>query len=404
VIQIVLLINYLNKTNKELNQFYQSVINEDSTVSFQKKPLRKQPVLSETLNSITSQISQLRYEKEVSYSYLKQVVNHLNTGIIAFKPNGQVDLVNQATLSYLGLNELNNINQLKDFGDPFYQRIINPSITGNETIEIKRNQSKLKFSLRSSMFRLGNQNIQLVSFQNIKEELELNELKSWEKLIRVITHEIMNSVSPIVSLTKTLGNIFVKKEKPVNPDNIEENHIQDTIKGLNIIKRRGNGLLDFVKKIRQVHLLPTPIKEEIKVKELFEGVFRLLKFSLEENKIHYSVKVHPETLQIYADRNLVEQVIINLVKNSLEALDETREKLIEINAFEVNSRKIIEVADNGKGIPPELAEDIFIPFYSTKNEGSGIGLSLSRQVMRFHGGNIYVRSIPYEKTVFTLKF
>jgi signal transduction histidine kinase len=159
-----------------------------------------------------------------------------------------------------------------------------------------------------------------------------------------------------------------------------------------------------VKKIRQVHLLPTPIKEEIKVKELFEGVFRLLKFSLEENKIHYSVKVHPETLQIYADRNLVEQVIINLVKNSLEALDETREKLIEINAFEVNSRKIIEVADNGKGIPPELAEDIFIPFYSTKNEGSGIGLSLSRQVMRFHGGNIYVRSIPYEKTVFTLKF
>jgi len=187
------------------------------------------------------------------------------------------------------------------------------------------------------------------------------------------------------------------------PDEIEEKHIQDTIKGLNIIKRRGNGLLDFVKKIRQVHLLPTPIKEEIRVKELFEGVIRLLKFSLQENKIHYAIKVHPENMQIYADRNLIEQVIINLVKNSIEALDETREKLIEINAFEVNSRKIIEVADNGRGIPHELTEDIFIPFHSTKKEGSGIGLSLSRQVMRFHGGNIHVRSIPHEKTVFTLK-
>jgi nitrogen fixation/metabolism regulation signal transduction histidine kinase len=404
IIQVVLLINYVNRISKQLSQFYQSVINEDSTISLKGNSGQHETALVNTLNTINSQISQLKYEKEVNFTYLRQVVDHLNTGIIAYSKDGSVDIVNKASLNLLGLDTLNNIYELKSFGENFYRKITNPSITGNDTIEVKKNQSILKFSLRSSMFRLGNQNIQLISLHNIKEELELNEVKSWEKLIRVITHEIMNSVSPVVSLTATIGKIFKKNDTPLDASEIENKHIQDTLKGLNIIKRRGNGLLEFVKKIRQVHLLPEPIKEEIKVNDLFEGVTRLMKHSLEENNISYETNVYPATLTIYADRSLVEQILINLVKNSVEALENNSQKRLELKAFQVNEHKIIEITDNGAGIPQDIMEDIFIPFFSTKKEGSGIGLSLSRQIMRFHNGSIQVRSEPYEQTVFTLKF
>jgi nitrogen fixation/metabolism regulation signal transduction histidine kinase len=394
----------VNKTNKQLLQFYQAIINQDSTVSFHESSQLQESSLTETLNSITDQLSQLRFEREVSYSYLRQVVNHLSTGIIAYKSNGKVDLVNQAALNLLGREKLENLKELKDFGEDFYRKISSPSIIGNEVVELNKNETQLKFSLQSSVFRLGDQNIQLVSLHNIKEELEINELKSWEKLIRVITHEIMNSVSPIVSLTTTLRKIYQNENKPVEPSEIGEKHIFDTLKGLQIIKRRGNGLLDFVNKIRQIHLLPHPMKEEIKVEELFEGVSRLMKGTLEKRNIHFDMKIYPKSLTLFADRSLIEQTLINMVKNSSEAFENKNDPHIELRAYDINQNTIIQIIDNGKGIDPEIQEDIFVPFYSTKSEGSGIGLSLARQIMRFHGGSISVKSSPNEQTVFTLKF
>jgi signal transduction histidine kinase len=403
-IQVVLLIKYVNKVHGELNQFYRSVINEDATISLPGHLHKEEPLLSDTLNAINARISQLRYDKQVNYSYLREVVNHLNTGIIAYKENGAVDLVNRATLDFLGLPDLKHIGDLKVFGKDFYSRITNPSITGRETIELKRDQGLQRFSLRSSMFRLGNHNVQLLSFHNINEELEVNELKSWEKLIRVITHEIMNSVSPIVSLTTTLGKIFRKREEAVKVDQLEDKHIKDTLRGLDIIRRRGSGLMAFVKKIRQVHLLPDPIQEEILVGDLFEGVIRLMKHSLEEHRVQYEMSIRPDGLSIYADRNLIEQVLINMVKNSIEAFPESTHRKLNIKAYAGGGYVMIQVIDNGRGIDPELFDQIFIPFFSTKEGGSGIGLSLARQIMRFHQGNIDVHSRPYEETVFSLKF
>lgn len=404
VVQLVLLIRYIDRINQQLQQFYRMVVNEDSTVSLAGQTPGKEPLLKDTLNAINSQLSQLRYDNRLSYSYLKHMVDHMNTAVIAYKGDGSVDLVNRAALEILELKELHHVNELKTFGKDFYTRITQLAGQMRETVELKKDHTRQTISLRCSMFRMGDQKVQLISFQNIQEELEFNELKSWEKLLRVITHEIMNSVSPIVSLTRTMSRMYHQDERPVEPASLNDKDIRDTLKGLDIINRRGNGLLDFIKKIRQMHLLPQPIREKIPAEDLFDGVMRLMKPHLQQNQVDCHTNIGIDRPTIYADRNMIEQVLINLLKNSMESLGEKKNRYIFLKAHRIKDDVLIEVTDNGVGIDAELLDDIFIPFFSTKKEGSGIGLSLSRQIMRLHGGNIKVHSVPHQQTTFSLVF
>jgi len=400
IIQTLLLVRHVTRINRDLDQLFQSVLNQDGTARL----LPDDSKLNRTLQQVTHHLSNLQKEKQVQYHYLKLIVNHLNTGIIAYLSDGRIDMVNRSALNLLGITKLEHLNELKPYGEEFMKRIWNPSITGNDFTELRRNDGIVKFSLRSSMFRLNGQTIHLCSFHNIKEELESNEIQSWKKLLRVITHEIMNSVSPIVSLTTTLTRLYVKDGKQLQPPEVGRHHIQDTVEGLQIIQRRGSGLLDFVRDIRKIHLVPEPQKTKVMVRELFDGILRLMEEEIIKARVKIHSEVFPAHLHILAEKRMMEQVLLNLIKNALEAIHH-EEGQIKLKAFQnEGSAKYIQVIDNGMGIDCAHQEDVFVPFFTTKAEGSGIGLSLSQQIMKAHQGSISVQATPDGNTRFILAF
>ena len=259
--------------------------------------------------------------------------------------------------------------------------------------------------MRSSSFRIDQKEIRLLSFHSIRDELDIREMQSWDKLIRVINHEMMNSLSPIVSLTKTLERLFIRQDKPVNPGEMTDERINDAIEGLRIIRRKGSGLMSFVGNIRQIQNIPQPVKKTIAVKALFDSVAGLMQPQFQSSQVCFRQELFPANMSLKADRDLIDQVLINLVRNALDATRGKEGGLVILKAFHVESEhKYIQVIDNGAGIDPEVAEDIFVPFFSTKEGGSGIGLSLCKQIMKLHGGNISVQVNPSNQTVFTLDF
>lgn len=251
-------------------------------------------------------------------------------------------------------------------------------------------------------FKMRDQLYKLVSIQNIQSELEENELEAWQKLIKVLTHEIMNSVTPISSLASTVNNMLGKSG---HQHELEKEQISDIKEAVKTIEKRSAGLIDFVESYRNLTKIPKPNFEIISIHQLFNRIENLLKSDIEKNAIDFNKITNPATLEITADPSLIEQILINLILNSIHALNNVRDKKIKISGeLSSRGRVILKVIDNGPGIPEEIQEKIFIPFFSTKKDGSGIGLSLARQIMRVHGGNIRVTSKPHKETVFSLTF
>ena len=249
---------------------------------------------------------------------------------------------------------------------------------------------RFKASVRCNNFILDNQSYSLFSIQDIQREIDAQESLSWQKLIRVLTHEIMNSMGPILSLSKSLKNSVDSPEKMIS--------------GLSTIENTGEGLIHFIKEYRRLSTLPAPERSTFQVAELFDHIQSLFSEEFLNNGIRSRVHLEDPALTLMADRGQVEQIMINLVKNSLESLQSSAGKAILIGARLWRGMTEITVEDNGPGISPEIKDQIFVPFYSTKLGGTGIGLSLTRQIMNNHHGTIHFTSIPGEKTVFYLTF
>jgi len=380
------------------------LVNQDSTNSL---PInsRGNKELNKIFNAISQRISFLKIEKEVQYQYLKHVVDHLEIGLFAFASDGKVELVNRAALKLFQTSAINDINVLNAYHDGLSDTILNLSPDRQRIVRLTINNDPLNISVRAINFRLHDDMIRLVSFHDINDELNETELKSWEKLIRVLTHEIMNSISPINSLTTTLSRIYQSDDKPKSIAQLNENDIKDTISGLSIIDKRSKGLMEFVKKYRQIYSIPQPVKESFRVKEVFEGIRHLYINEYQKKGIDFIVKVFPENIELLADKAMIEQVLINLTKNAIESIDSNTDGVIEMIAFRNEmSHLTIQVKDNGKGIAPDVLDDIFVPFFTTKNNGSGIGLSLSRQIMQMHSGTIKVQSEEGKGSTFSMGF
>jgi signal transduction histidine kinase len=262
----------------------------------------------------------------------------------------------------------------------------------------------LQLSIYATGFVLRQQQLILVAMQNIHNELEEKEMKSWQTLIRVLTHEIMNSITPIASLSATAYGLLKNNRECKMPQSVNE-VIGDVRDAVNTIEKRSKGLLDFIENYRKLTRIPKPDFKIVQVKNLFERVANLMKDQLENQAIDFRMQVDPESLEITADRALIEQVLINICKNSVEAVDGVSHPKIELWAgTDGLGNPVVKIIDNGKGISEEVAEKIFIPFFTTKPQGSGIGLSLSRQIMRLHKGTLSVTSKPNVETIFTLRF
>lgn len=400
------LINYLNATNRKISYFLESVQNEDSMLTFPTnitdKPIRG---IYKGLNKVNSQIQQLKIEGRQQEQYFQTLLEHVGTGIVTFDAKGFVIHANTAAKKMLGVDVLTHINQLERVNRNLFQAIRNIQPFQRKLVSVTTERGSKQLSLKSTSFKAKDNELILLSIQDIRNELDEKELDSWMKLIRVLMHEIMNSIAPISSLSESLCQFFMIDGRPALPEEVTETTIQTTLRGLSVIKEQGNGLMMFVESYRELTRLPKPDKKIFRVEELISRI-KVLYTSLENSEIiKLDVTITPPEMELFADENLISQVLINLTKNALQANEKNPEGKIQVIAgFNSEHRPEIQVVDNGPGIPVEILEQIFVPFFTTREYGSGIGLSLSRQIMRLHGGSLQVRSVPGKETMFCLLF
>lgn len=404
VIQVLLLIRYLNKINRDLVNFFSSVKDDGSTLTFLRKS--NDPTLERLYNQfeeINQQVNHLRENNLSTSQYFQTMLDHVGTGILSFYNTGKIDFVNKTARDYLGIKNLSNIKEI-DKKDPNLTEALLQIRPGEQKlVKYVRDNTLTNLALRATELIADKQKMKIISLQNISLELEEHELDSWQKLIRVLTHEIMNSIAPITSSIETMKVLYSHPVTgdPRKPYEMDEETIMHTIKGLAIIGERSLGLLEFVKHYRKLTLLPQPTFDKVLLSDLCGNVKLLLNETIDDKGIILTCNV-PEDHSIKADKKLLEQVMINLIMNAFDAADKP-DKKIHIEAEATGDGKtVIRVTDNGKGIPPEIVDQIFMPFYSTKEKGTGIGLSLSRQILRVHQGNISVHSEPGIGSTFTI--
>ncbi|MDZ7363713.1 MAG: ATP-binding protein [candidate division KSB1 bacterium] len=402
--QIYSLIHYVEKTNRDLTRFLEAIKHTDFSQTFSTTGLGSSfEPLKKAFNEVIEEFRRARAEKEEHFRYLQTVVQHIGIGLIAFGRDGEVSLINTAAKRLLGVTHLKNIKTLETLSQPLVATLLQLESGGKALVKIEAKNELLHLAIYATEFKLREQIFTLVSLQNIQSELEEKEMEAWQNLIRVLTHEIMNSVTPIASLASTV-NDWLDAKKPAR-DEISADEIGDMRGAVQTIQKRSAGLLHFVDAYRSLTRIPRPNLKIFRITELFAGVEQLLRASFKEKTVNLNIEVEPESLELTADPEMIEQVLINLLLNAIQAVEGLPNAAISLIArLDDGGRVIIQVADNGPGIVPEVLDKIFIPFFTTKPGGSGIGLSLSRQIMRLHRGAITARSEPNVETVFTLRF
>ncbi len=411
--QIYALIHYVDKTNRDLTRFLQSIKQSDFSQTFTGGGLGSSfDALNAAFAEVTDEFRRTRAEKEEHYRYLQTVVQHVGIGLISFQQNGEVQLINTAAKRLLKVGAtgrsplLKNIRSLESFSKPLVDTLLRLRPGEKALVRVEDHNESVQLAVYATEFKLRNQKLTLVSIQNIQSELEEKEMEAWQNLIRVLTHEIMNSVTPIASLTATVNDLLTPPSGNQEPVKETSAETMDDVRGaLQTIQKRSEGLLHFVEAYRKLTRIPKPQFQIFPVTELFARVGQLMRAQIADKAIRFCSNVDPESLELTADPELIEQVLINLLLNAIQAVEDQVDARIELAArMDERGRIIIQVADNGPGIIEEALEKVFIPFFTTKPGGSGIGLSLSRQIMRLHRGTISVHSQPNVETIFTLRF
>jgi nitrogen fixation/metabolism regulation signal transduction histidine kinase len=333
------------------------------------------------------------------------LIEHLAIGIITYNGKGHILNANSSAKKLLSTDILTHLQQIGRVDQRLYQAIRNIKPSEQKLIAFVTERGTVQLSLKATSFMAKEGELFILSIQDIKNELDEKEVESWMKLIRVLMHEIMNSITPITSLSESLFNIFSKEGTPVLPEQLNEKTVSTTLQGLNVIKEQGKGLMSFVESYRKLTRVPEPERKIFKVTDLLNRVQTLYNSLEKSERIELSISLDDPDIELYADQNLVSQVLINLLKNALEANENNQQGKIMINVrSDKNQHSEICVTDNGPGISEENLDEIFVPFFTTRENGSGIGLSLSKQIMRIHGGTLKVRSVPDKETVFCLGF
>jgi nitrogen fixation/metabolism regulation signal transduction histidine kinase len=403
--QIISLIRYVTKTNRDLNRFLLSIKHSDFSQSFTNKQKGSGfDELNTAFSEVTKEFQQAKIEKEEHFRFLQTIIDHVGIALIAYNPDGEVELINNAAKKLLKIPRLGNIKDIESISSVLADKLGNIAPGDKDLVKLKQGDNLLQLSIYATGFILRQQQLNLVAMQNIQGELEEKEMISWQNLIRVLTHEIMNSITPIASLASTATGLLKNGKECKVPEDMNE-VIVDVRHAVRTIEKRSKGLITFIDNYRKLTRIPKPDFKIVQVQGLFERVESLMKDQFEHNSIKFNKEVDPESLTITADPALIEQVLINLCKNSVEAVSGVSRPKIKLKAgTDGLGNPVVKVIDNGKGIAEDVAERIFIPFFTTKPEGSGIGLSLSRQIIRLHKGTIGVASTPNERTVFKLRF
>lgn len=409
LIQLYALFKYIDKTNRDLASFLESIRFSEFTRSFQVEGMGTSfDELSKAFNDVIKDFQTVRSEKEEHFQYLQSIVQNIDVSIIAYQKDGTVEMINKSAKKLFQLSSLKNIKQLYTISGELVEKLLSINPGENALIKVQQEDDLLQLAINSTEFKIHNKTIVLATIKNIQSVLEEQETEAWQKLISVLTHEIMNSITPIASLSSTIDSIIKSLQEQYPSDtsaNIDPETVQEIQLGLQTINKRSTGLLHFVNTYRNLTRIPKPNFKISLVSTLFDNVIPLMNEEINQAKISFISDIDPPSMQFSVDLDLLEQVIINLLKNAIHALEKKTDPQITMKAFlNKRGRITIQVTDNGEGILPEVLDKIFIPFFTTKPKGSGIGLSLSRQIMRLHGGSITAYSIPGHGSTFTLTF
>jgi two-component system nitrogen regulation sensor histidine kinase NtrY len=388
----------------EVEQFVESIQYRDFSRNFNVsrapedlKPLRK------GFNQINTAFKVISKEKETQYQYLQKILELVDTGIISYEiESGEVVWMNESLKKMLLIPYLRTIHQLEKRDKALYEQVIALKPGANHIATVHHEKESFKILLSATAFQTDGRKFQLVALQNVNEALDETESKAWQKLLSVMTHEIMNSVAPISSLADTLKNRLQQSVQHLDNSN---GVVEDLEVGINTIKRRSEGLLKFAEVYRNLNKITTPNLKHVFVRDLFENMHNLMEPTLDQKGIEMEIILKDPELMLDVDTNLIEQVLINLIVNAIEAVkDAAHPRIILSASLLANNKVVVKVTDNGYGMNEDVMQNIFIPFFSTKKNGSGIGLSLCKQIMMLHKGNITVQSVEGQGSAFVLQF
>lgn len=405
IAEIVSLYLYVENTNRKLKRFLEHIKYSDFTSGFNSdnqigKSFRE---LNKSFNEVLEAFREARSEKEEHLQYLNTVVQHVETGLIAFNQEGEIQLMNTAANRLLKVAHLRHITDLNSFY-PNLKQVLKELDPGDTTLF--RNSNNEELALNTTEIIMKGKPYKLISFHNIQAELQKKELEAWQNLTKVLRHEIMNSIAPISSLTSTLKDILEDEFTNLEPgEPISEETVEDVQEALSTIENRSHALARFVNAYKDFTQIPEPHFKLVAMEEVMQNVSNLMQIEFKSREIEFTWKVTTPSLKVTIDPEQIEMVLINLVKNALQSVENTSGGKVEvIGGLNSNIRPFIAVRDNGPGIIPEALERIFIPFFTTKKEGSGIGLALSRQILHKHKGSLTVTSVQNELTEFILTF
>lgn len=399
------LVRFVTKTNKELKKLLSSIQHHDFSASFSSQNLGKSyDDLSEIFNEIIKSFRNVKIEKEAQLQLLQVIIDQINVGVVAVRDQHQIVFINKRAEEILDIPGLKTWNIDFPLIYKIDEEVKAMKSHGKKLLELQiRDEIKqLAFHVNQTVFL--EDDLMLMTFHDIRSEIEQKEIEAWYKLIRILTHEVMNSITPLSSLTETMLMLLQDKEgNQKDVSQISNEEISDIRSSLKTIQGRSEGIMDFVDAYRRLTNIPHPEFENLAVKELFENVENLFAGEMKNKGVVFSTWTQNDQQSIMVDRHLMEQVLINLISNSIYALETTNNPSIEIKAFKAKHHTIIEVTDNGKGVESGKIDKIFIPFFSTREGGSGIGLSLSKQIIYLHHGRIKVKSSPGKGATFRIE-
>ncbi|MEM6843149.1 MAG: ATP-binding protein [Bacteroidota bacterium] len=405
LIQVYELVRFVTQTNAELAKFLLSIKYSDFTINFSRSNHSAFKVLHPAMQEIMEAYQQVKIEKEAQYQYLRLLVKHLKVGIISVKDEDEITLMNPPALALLKTDAYHHWKNIQTNRPQLSQAVESMQDGESRLVELSILGELRRLSVQLSRVRLLNESYQIITLHDIEDEINRSETKAYHKLIRILTHEIMNSVTPISSLSETLLMMLEDKPGTIKPkEQLGDDYLEELAYSLRTIQKRTDGLLSFVEDYRRLTKVPQPQPQLLVVESLFSSVSQLMRGELEKTGIDLKTQCETQDLSVFADQRQLEQVLINLLTNSIQAVAHQENPSIILRASQQNDKTILEVADNGPGIPDNKLDQIFIPFFSTKEKGSGIGLSLSQHIMALHRGSIRVQSQPSLETVFSLAF
>ncbi|NMP31094.1 PAS domain-containing protein [Thalassotalea sp. M1531] len=404
--QLAELVSFVSKTNAELVRFFEAARHADYSQRFDLSRLGSGfDELGKAFGDILSRLQIARNQQEETLRHVKAVVEHVPVPLMSIQNDGQVTLWNNSARRLFGTHPVINIDDLSAFNSNFPKQLLAMAPGERSLINMVIDDMQHQLSIAATEIVIAGQKELLISLQDIQSELDAAQLEAWQDLVRVLTHEIMNSITPVASLANTAADLVDDVKAQVDEQLELKDSLSDVSDAVKTVARRSDSLMNFVTSYRQLTRLPEPNKTQVLLTELFDQVTRIACTNWPNKAIDITTNIEPKSLSVTLDRDMIEQVLINLLKNAEHAVQECNSAAISLTAYlNLRGHIVIDVSDNGVGISEEVAEKVFVPFFTTKREGSGVGLALTRQVMLAHGGHVSLHSIQGKGSKFSLTF